>query len=106
MLTQLVIMSAVTYRLVRFIVIDSIFDGPRNRVHGWLLGRRKPWSLKLHEGLSCNACMSVWCSAFVIWMATLFDVSVRLPVAQWLACSTGALVFAIIIDPVEDDEEN
>jgi len=99
MLTQLIIMSAVTYRLVRFIVIDAIFDGPRDKVHGWLFDRKQPWALKVQQGLACNACMSVWMSAFVVWMAILWDVSVKLPIAQWLACSTGALVFAIIIDP-------
>jgi hypothetical protein len=99
MLTQLVIMSAIVYRLTRFVVIDAIFDGPRAAVHDWLLDRKKPWALKVHEGLECNACMSVWFSAAVVAGVDIYGVSVPLPAITWLACATGALVFAIIIDP-------
>lgn len=106
MLLQLILFSAVTYRLVRFVVIDTMFDGPRDKVHGWLLKKKKPWALMLHELFSCTSCMSVWFSAATVAAADIYGVSVPLPVFAWLACSTGALVFAIIIDPADDDDED
>lgn len=50
------------YRITRFIVADTIFDRPRDRVHNWLLTRGYE---KLHEGVSCGYCVSVWVSFFV-----------------------------------------
>lgn len=50
------------YRITRFIVADTIFDRPRDRVHNWLLARGH---IKVLEGLSCGYCVSVWVSFFV-----------------------------------------
>jgi hypothetical protein len=45
------------YRITRFIVADTIFDRPRERVQNWLLENDHP---KLNEGLACGYCVSVW----------------------------------------------
>lgn len=109
MLTAFVIISAVAYTLARFIVIDTVFDTPRDAVHGWLIRRKRAWALWLHELLSCTGCMCWWMSLFAVialdhnpWS----EMSIPFPVAMVFACRTGALVFAIIIDPVDDDDED
>lgn len=105
MLTQFVIFSAATYTFVRFVVIDALFDTPRHAVHGWLLGRRNAVALKIHEGLACSGCMAWWFSFGSILVADFnpwWQMSIPFPALLIPACRTGALVFAIIIDPEED----
>jgi hypothetical protein len=109
MLTQFVVFSAVTYTLVRFVVIDAIFDRPRDAVHGWLLGRRNTLALLIHELLSCAGCVAFWGSLFTVLVADFnpwWPQSIPMPAVLVLACRTGALVFAVIIDPADDEDED
>jgi hypothetical protein len=102
MLTAFVIISAVTYTLVRFVVVDTIFDTPREKVHDWLLDRKNVVALYAQHGLSCSGCMAFWFSLFTVLAADhnpWGQMSIPMPVLMVFACRTGALTFAVIIDP-------
>lgn len=93
----LVVLSAVTYRVGRFIVLDTLIDSPRNKVIDWLLGRKKNWSLKLAELIGCPYCITVWVAAGAVALTALFQ-PIPYPVWTWLTVATGSLVFWAIID--------
>lgn len=105
-LALIVILSAVTYRVGRFIVLDTLIDGTRDKVYSWLERQAAPkepkvrprlfW-VKLLELLGCPWCITIWIAAFATFFTDL-NTSVPMPVWTWLAASTGGLVFWAIID--------
>lgn len=104
-LILLVVLSAVTYRISRFIVLDSLIDGPRDRIADWLERHSdpRPWNphvvfRKVGELLECPWCITIWVAGAVV--ATHHHVVDPLPVPvwMWLTTATGALIFWAIID--------
>jgi hypothetical protein len=95
-LILLVVLSAVSYRVGRFIALDTLIDNPRARLLLWL-GDRGAACRKIAELIGCAYCVTIWTSAGAVAITTLF-VDVRFPVWVWLASATGALVFWSIID--------
>lgn len=95
------VLSPVTWRVCRFIVFDSLIEGPRERFIGWLssrAGRVAPWLLKLYE---CPFCVSVWVAAGAVglwclvawwWVGWLF-------IFVWLGAASGCMVLWRYIDP-------
>lgn len=62
----LVVLGLAAYRLTRLLVIDTIFEGSRNRLHTFLVNRqhgklRLFWD-KAHDLLSCTWCSGTWVS--------------------------------------------
>jgi hypothetical protein len=112
-LTLVVVLSLVTFRVTRFVLSDSLIAQPRNAFKGRLLGettrdaheldlayqaeitardsRVAGWRLKLYELFDCHYCFSVWVSAGAVAL-TDWQTSVPLPVWMWLAATAGALV--------------
>lgn len=94
----LVVLSAVTYRVSRFIVLDSLIDEPRNWVLSWLEMHPNGLTNKLHELLGCPWCVTIWIAAGVVAIQDQLIDGMPVPIWAWLAAATGSLVFWGIID--------
>ena len=111
------LLSATTYRLGVFIVLDGIVSEPRE----WFLnklttldidGRKRVlythevnlwkqlplWRRKLYELLSCARCVCTYTAAASLALPYIAGWSVPLPVAMWFAATAGGLVLWAIID--------
>ena len=77
MLEVVIVMGFVSARLTRLVYEDTIFDGPRNWLLGWVPN-------KVAELLTCPWCISAYTTAATVIGFDLF-VSVPLPFAAWLA---------------------
>lgn len=97
-LIALIIYSAVAYRAARFLILDTMIEEPRERLHFWLGNHPNRFTIKVQELMTCPYCVTVWTAGGTILVAMQFT-SVPLPVYMWLAAATGALVFWRIIDP-------
>lgn len=94
-----VLLSAFTFRLSRFLILDTLISGTRAKVHIRLVAKGKWWSTKLYELVNCPYCISIWISGItVIVIDTATNYSIPLPVVFWLAVSTGSLLFWSLIE--------
>lgn len=100
-----IMLSFIVYRVGRFIVLDTMFEGTREKVYAWLYQRDRFIWHKIAELIGCPYCITVWVSAAVcfIWRWTVDDFAA--PIGVWLAVAAGSLVLWRIIDwkPDEDD---
>jgi hypothetical protein len=94
-----VLIGAVAYRVGRFIVLDTMFEGTRDRLVGVLEARsHKLFFEKALELVRCPYCITVWTSGAVC--ATVYSVStLPFPVLVWGVSSAVALVFWRVVDP-------
>ena len=93
-----IILSAVCYRVSRFIVLDTLIDEPRNWVLSWLEMHPNAFTMKLHELLGCPWCITIWVSAGTVALQHFVVDPVPVPIWTWLAVATGGLVFWGLID--------
>lgn len=59
------ILGFASYRLTRFLVIDTLLDGIRSKFHVFLVNRTKKlrfFAVKLYELTSCTWCLGFWVS--------------------------------------------
>jgi hypothetical protein len=94
----LVVLSAVCYRVSRFIVLDTLIDAPRNAMLSWLEMRPNAVTYKLIELIGCPWCITIWVSAGTVAVQHFVVDPVPVPIWTWLAVATGSLVFWGIID--------
>lgn len=94
----LVVLSAVTYRVSRFIVLDTLIDAPRNWVLSWLEMHPNMFTNKLLELLGCPWCITIWVAAGAVAIQDQLIDGMPVPIWAWLAVATGSLVFWGIID--------
>ncbi|RTL17708.1 MAG: DUF1360 domain-containing protein [Rhodocyclaceae bacterium] len=110
------IATLAVYRAVRLAVTDSIFAGPRNRLHQWLepvveitdgelvltdrrLQGLRSWVAQL---ISCQWCLGVWAAfgAVAVWFVVtdqpVGTVSVLAAVATALAMAAGQSLVATV----------
>jgi hypothetical protein len=92
----LLVLSLVTYRVGRFIALDTLIDVPRLRLMSWL-AEKGAVGHKLNELLGCAYCITIWVSAAATALTMVF-MPVPMPVWMWLAASAGALVVWAIVD--------
>lgn len=97
-LIVLLVLSAVTYRVSRFIVHDSLIDAPRNKIYDWLEHREHPFWLKIHELIGCPWCITIWIAAGAVAVHHVVVEDVPVPIWTWLAVATGSLIIWEIID--------
>lgn len=90
-LTVIVVLSLVTYRVTRFFLSDSLLEEPRVRFHNWLLAKPGMLRTKVYELATCPFCFSVWVAAGATAVADAYT-SIPLPVYVWLAACSGSLV--------------
>ena len=94
----LIVLSAVTYRVGRFLLLDSLIDAPRERVMVWLEEHPgRVWG-KVYELVDCPWCITIWIAAGVVGLQAWVVGGVPVPVWTWLAVATGSLVWWKIID--------
>lgn len=98
LLILIIILSAVVYRVSRFIVLDTMIDGTRHKVLGYLEAKPKLLPQKLAELLGCPFCVTVWISAGACLAWRIFIASFAAPVFVWLAVAAGALIYWAVID--------
>lgn len=72
----LIILALASYRLTRFLVIDTLIAGTRNKFHSILINRaqkngilQKIWE-KFYELTSCTWCLGFWVSLALYWAYT------------------------------------
>lgn len=97
-LVMIVVLSAVTYRVGRFLVLDTMIEGTRDKVYGNLAHRPQFFWQKVLEMLGCPYCITVWIAAGACLTWRIFVGSFAAPVFVWLAVCAGALVFWNYID--------
>lgn len=99
-LVDLIVLAAATYRVGRFVVLDTLIEGWRDRFHGWLYGKQTMWADKLSDLFSCPYCITIWIAAAAVgfwgWLIAPWPGWAFLPI--WLAVASGALLFWFIID--------
>lgn len=97
-----VAMAAAAYRIGRLVTLDTIWDGTREKLFGWLTTGRKlsVWKLKVHELLTCPFCITGWTSLAVVIGTDIFR---HLPLIflQWMTVWVGALCWWGVIDSDE-----
>lgn len=97
MLTILVILSLITYRIARFLILDTLIDTPRIWFHQVLIGKPAAWRMKLYELITCPYCLTIWIAAAVVAIADIFY-SIPAPIGMWLAAAAGSLIAWNIIE--------
>lgn len=98
----LVMTSWMSYRFGRFIVLDSMFEGTRDKFKGWLTTGKKMsiWKLKVDELITCPFCVTGWTSLIVVIATDIFH-HLPLIVLWWGATWVGALLTWGLIDSDE-----
>lgn len=104
-LVMIVVLSAVVYRVGRFLVLDTMIEGTRDRIFGWLAHRERFFWHKLLDLLGCPYCITVWVAAGACLAWRLFVGDFAAPVFVWLAVSAGSLVFWNYIDSEDAPSE-
>jgi hypothetical protein len=113
----LILCSAVVYRVSRFVVLDTMIEGTRDKISTRLAtardneGRKRVinkdepsfiliplWRRKLLELIGCPWCVTIWVAGAVT-LATHFIVQpVPAPIWWWLAIASFALIVWAIVD--------
>jgi hypothetical protein len=94
-----VLIGAIAYRLGRFIVLDTMFEGTRDRAVDYLEARsHKLFFAKVLELVRCPYCITVWTSGAVCATVSLVS-TLPFGLLVWGASSTVALVLWRIVDP-------
>jgi len=72
-LIPLIVLAFAAYRITRFLLIDILPKGPRDKFHTWLInnaqkeGKLKNVWWKLYELTSCTWCFGFWVSLALYW---------------------------------------
>lgn len=97
----ILIMALVTWRVARFIALDSLIEEIRDPVLSWLdrPGRFTFLRNKVADLLGCPWCLSIWISAAVVFLTRQFCVdSMPMPIWTWLAVSILPIVGWTYVD--------
>jgi hypothetical protein len=84
-LVLVAVLALANYRIVRFLIADSLIDEPRVAVLRWLAAGG-PLRHKLYELATCPYCLSVWTGAAVFaltWAATPIELPLLALSATW-----------------------
>ena len=100
-LVLVIILSAVVYRVSRFIILDSLVDGTRDRFADFLERHPGLFWTKIGELMRCPYCITIWVAAGAVWAQHVFVSPIPVPIWTWLAVATGSVVFWGIIDSEE-----
>jgi hypothetical protein len=72
----LIVLAIASYRITRFLVIDTLISGVRNKFHGFLINHAQKqgtfhmlWE-KLYDLTSCTWCFGFWVSVILYWLYT------------------------------------
>lgn len=102
-LVPIVVLSFAVYRVTRFLLLDTMFEGTRLKVHLWFRERDGRLSNKVQDGLDCHFCVSVWISAGAVALADVTGMSVPEPFWVWLAVCSGSLLMWRWVEGSDDE---
>lgn len=107
---ELVVFAFAVYRCTRFVILDSFFEGTRDRVDVWLETRRlsaegwrsTAWG-KIHSLALCAFCQSVYfaTAAYALYVAAGPVAWTWLSILDVLAISAAAMAVYRFVDPPE-----
>jgi len=100
-IVTLLVLSAVTYRVSRFLVLDTLIDEPRNWVLSKLEMKQGLFFAKLIDLIGCPYCITIWVSAAIVAVHHFLVQALPVPVWTWLAVATGSLVLWNLVDSEE-----
>lgn len=100
-LVLIIVLGLVTYRVARFLVLDTLIDGTRDKVIDWLERRQGQaqeadkssllWE-KLIDLIGCPFCITIWVSAGATLLTYFIVDTFAMPVWVWLATAAFALI--------------
>ena len=95
-----------SYRITRFLVIDTLIENVRNRFHTFLANRRGRLKIIPHkflDGISCTWCLGFWVS-LVVYSLYLWNCPVDFDQVDWLNVFAVAGVQGILhaLEPDND----
>lgn len=102
MITWIVVVSLAAYRITRFCIEDSMFDGTRLRLILWLKEKRSLLASKVLDLIECPYCLSVWACAGVVSVVDVLGFSVPLPGLVWLASCGGTMIVWMIVEGIRE----
>ena len=105
-----IVASLAIYRMTRLIVLDNVFDIPRDKLFNWLAHREKQWADMVMDLLSCEWCVSVHVAFWGLLCAVLLDVTtvstgwagVLEFGTWWMALTAVAAVLSTLVNRVSD----
>lgn len=105
-----IVASFAVYRVTRLIVVDAIFDPPRDGLVNWLAHREARWADWMMDLLSCEWCVSVHVAFWGLLCAVLLGVTevgagwagVLVFVAWWMALAAVAAVMSTLVYAISD----
>lgn len=92
-----VLLSCAVWFLTRLVILETVFDGTRDKVHIWLDKRTSLWAVKLSELLGCPWCVSFWVALGLVLAADdpmgwfTWNANLPLPVLWVAGIRTGGL---------------
>lgn len=104
LLTLVIVLGLVNYRISRFIVLDTIIEGWRDVFHSWLLSKPRWWRVKLQYLLGCPFCVGIYVAGMLTWITDYYT-SVPLPGWTMLGSTAVALVVWEYIDSEEKSQK-
>lgn len=92
-----IILSAATYRIGKFLLLDTLIVGTRDRFFAWLTNSENltPTRIKVAELASCAECLTVWVAAATVtfWSLVVADAWIGWSfLLVWPAVAAGSLV--------------
>lgn len=73
-IVPLIVLALASFRITRFLVIDTLIDGIRNKFHAFLINKSQKngklhlfWE-KIYDLTSCTFCAGFWVSASLYWL--------------------------------------
>ena len=98
-LVLIALLALASYRITRFIILDTLIETQRVWVLMKLWGEAPSATRqKLHELLVCSRCLSVWVSAAVVAITSIW-ISIPLPFLTWLGvCGAVLAIWRIVED--------
>lgn len=102
-LITFIVLSAASYRIGRFMLLDDLVNTPRDKLFAWLSNPEKLSAPKLWvtELITCTYCFSVWvaAAAVVFWSLVVHGEWIGWEfLLVWPAVATGSLLFWTYID--------
>lgn len=75
-IVPLIVLAIASFRITRFLIIDTMLSGSRNKVHSVFINKAQRngklhvlWE-KLYDLTSCTWCIGFWVSLVVYWLFT------------------------------------
>lgn len=91
-LFTLLVLAFAAFRVTRLVVIDTLFEGTRNKLHSFLVNRTGKLAFfwqKLHDLVSCSWCAGVWIS-FLLYTVYVWNCPVDWTRFDWINVSAIA----------------